>query len=137
MIYLLDTNICIYIMNQGPVEVIKRFRQCEPGEIGISTVTLSELQYGVAKSSQPRKNKARVDEFLVPFEILAYDQKAANIYGNIRSQLEKKGMPIGPLDMLIAAHAISRDLVLITNNEKEFRRIGKLKVENWTREAQE
>ncbi len=132
MKYLLDTNMCIYIMNQCPVAVIKRCRQCEPGEIAISTVTVSELQYGVAKSSQQKKNKTRLEEFLLPFEILAYDQNAANVYGTIRCQLEKRGMPIGSLDTLIAAHAISRDLVFVTNNEKEFRRIRKLKVENWT-----
>lgn len=131
MRYLLDTNICIYIMNKRPVEVIERCRQCEPGEIGISTITLSELQYGVSKSDQRTKNKTRLGDFLLPFEILAYDQSAANIYGKIRFQLEKNGMPIGPMDILIAAHAISRDLILITNNEKAFRRIKKLEVENW------
>lgn len=131
MKYLLDTNICIYIMNKRPIEVIEKCRQCEPGEIGISSVTLSELQYGVSKSDQRTKNKLRLDDFLVPFEILAYDQGAANVYGDIRFQLEKKGTSIGPLDMLIAAHAISQDLILITNNEKEFRRVKKLKVENW------
>jgi len=131
MKYLLDTNICIYIMNKCPVAVIERCRQCEPGEIGISVVTLSELQYGVSKSDQRTKNKIRLDDFLVPFEILAYDHGAANVYGDIRFQLEKKGTPIGSLDMLIAAQAISRDITLITNNEKEFKRIKKLKVENW------
>ena len=129
--YLLDTDMCIYIMNNRPVQVIKRCRQCAPGEIGISAVTLSELRYGVSKSTRQKENKIRLDEFMAPFEVLAYDPEAANVYGDIRFQLEKRGTPIGALDMLIAAQALSRNLILVTNNEKEFRRIRKLKVENW------
>ena len=132
MRYLIDTNICIYIMNKRPVAVIKKFKQFELGEIGISTITVSELQYGVAKSIYREKNEVRLEEFLAPLEILTYDQTAAKVYGEIRFQLEKRGQPIGPLDLLIAAHAMSQDLTLITNNDKEFRRIKGLKIENWT-----
>ncbi len=129
--YLLDTDMCIYIMNNRPPQVIRRCRQCEPGKIGVSSVTLSELRYGVSKSTQQKKNKVRLDEFLMPFVVIAYDQEAANVYGDIRFQLEKRGTPIGALDMLIAAQALSRNFILVTNNEKEFQRIMKLKVENW------
>jgi tRNA(fMet)-specific endonuclease VapC len=133
MKYLIDTNICIYIMNQRPSVVIKKFKRFEPGEIGISTITISELQYGIAKSLYRDKNQKRLEEFTTPFEILAYDTAAARIYGDIRFQLEKSGKLIGPLDLLIAAHALSRGLVLVTNNEKEFKRIKSLRVQNWAK----
>ena len=129
--YLIDTNICIYIMNKRPIGIIHKFKQFDVGEIGVSTITVSELQYGVAKSKNRRLNELRVEEFLSPLEILPYDETATMIYGDIRLQLEKSGEPIGPLDLLIAAQALSRDLVLITNNEKEFNRVHNLKVENW------
>ncbi len=103
----------------------------EPGDIAISAITVSELQYGVAKSSNPLKNQTRLDEFLVPFEILPYDSEVAKAYGTIRVNLEKQGIPIGPLDFLIAAHALARNLILVTNNEKEFARIQNLRIENW------
>lgn len=133
MKYLVDTDICIYIMNQRPGGVIKKFRQFEPGEIGISAITVSELRYGAAKSTSRVQNEIRLEEFMAPLEILAYDQAAAGLYGEIRFQLEKHGRPIGPLDMLIAAHAISQERVLVTNNEKEFGRIKELKIENWAK----
>jgi len=132
MKYLIDSNICIYIMNQRPAEVIGKFKKFELGDIGVSTITVSELRYGAAKSKYRGKNEVRLEEFLTPLEILAYDQTAARVYGDIRFQLEKRGQPIGPLDLLIAAQAISRNLVLITNNDKEFKRIKKLKIQNWT-----
>ena len=118
-------------MNKRPIGIIHKFKQFDVGEIGVSTITVSELHYGVAKSKNRRLNKQRVEEFLSPLEILPYDEIAATIYGDIRLQIEKVGKPIGPLDLLIAAHALSRNLVLITNNEKEFKRVNKLKVENW------
>jgi len=131
MNFLIDTNICIYIMNNHPPEVIHRFKNSEVGDIGISSITVSELQYGVSKSKRKKENQHRLEEFLSPFEILAYDELAAAYYGEIRAWLEKKGVVIGPLDLLIAAHTLSRDLVLVTNNEKEFKRITSLKIENW------
>ena len=133
MKYLIDTNICIYVMNKRPKKIIQKFKQFEPGEIGISTITVSELQYGIAKSKHQEKNQLRLREFLAPLEILDYDEEAAEAYGDIRFQLEKRGRPIGPLDLLIAAQAASRGLILVTNNDKEFNRIKKVKVENWTK----
>ena len=118
-------------MNKRPIGIIHKFKQFDVGEIGVSTITVSELQYGVAKSKNYRLNEQRIEEFLSPLEILPYDEIAAGIYGDIRLQLEKSGEPIGPLDLLFAAQALSRDLVLITNNEKEFKRVNNLKVENW------
>ncbi len=133
MNYLLDTNICIYIMNQRPAEVIRRFKQTEPGRIGISSVTVSELEYGACKSNRPKRNQQRLEAFLIPFEILPYDRAASRIYGKIRARLERRGIVIGPLDLLIAAHALSQGRILISNNEKEFCRIRSLQVENWVR----
>ncbi len=133
MNYLIDTNICIYIMNQRPPEVIQKFKATELGQIGVSAITVSELYYGVAKSQHQKQNTKRVEEFLAPFEILSYNEDASKYYGIIRSQLEAQGEVIGPLDMLIAAHALSENLVLVTNNEKEFQRIPSLKIENWAK----
>lgn len=118
-------------MNKRPLEVIQRFKHFEIGQIGISSITVSELNYGVAKSQKKKQNAKRLEEFLTPFKILPYDENASRYYGIIRSELESQGNVIGPLDMLIAAHAISENLILVTNNEKEFQRIKSLKVENW------
>lgn len=131
MRYLIDTDICIYIMNKRPPGVIKKFKQFKPGEIGVSAITVSELWFGVSKSIHQEKNRRRLEEFVAPFEILSYDEHAAQKYGDIRAELEKHGRLIGPLDMLIAAHAMSRDLILVTNNESEFKRIKNLEIENW------
>ncbi len=131
MKYLIDTNICIYIMNHHPPEVLQKFKSVGVGEMGISSITVSELHYGACKSIHIKENIHRLDEFLCPFEIIPYDEDASKCYGKIRSQLEKKGKVIGPLDMLIAAHALSKKLILISNNIKEFNRIKSLNVQNW------
>lgn len=131
MKFLIDTNICIYIINKRPFEVIRKLKGMDIGDIGISSITVSELHYGVCNSKRIKENLKRLEEFLDPFEILPYGEKASKFYGKIRSKLEKQGNVIGPLDLLIAAHALSNGLVLITNNEKEFNRIKSLKVENW------
>lgn len=128
---LIDTNICIYIMNERPPSVIRKFKQMEVGRVSISSITVSELFYGVSKSRDKTRNEKRLEEFLMPFEILPYDEQAARCYGTIRAELQAKGHTIGPLDMLIAAHALSLRRILVTNNEKEFRRIPSLVVENW------
>ncbi len=120
-------------MNKRPTEIIHRFKRFDIGEIGVSTITVSELNYGVAKSKNRRSNKQRVEEFLSPLEIMPYDAIAAKTYGDIRHKLEKQGELIGPLDLLIAAHTLSRNLVLVTNNEKEFKRVKNLKVKNWAK----
>jgi tRNA(fMet)-specific endonuclease VapC len=128
---MLDTNICIYIIKQKPQNVIERFRPLQVSEIGISSITLSELEYGVMKSAKPVQNKLALTQFIAPIEISAYDDVAAQHYGNICAHLERQGTPIGSLDMLIAAHALSINSVLITNNESEFKRVSNLKIENW------
>ncbi len=133
MKYLIDTNICIYIMNNHPPEVLKKFKDVCVGDVGISSITVSELYYGACKSKKIKENIKRLEEFLYPFEVLEYDENASKVYGKIRAHLEKKGQVIGPLDMLIAAHALSRQLTIITNNTKEFKRINSLRVENWVK----
>lgn len=131
--YLLDTNICIYIIKKRPEQVIERLRHTRISEVGVSSITLSELEYGAAKSSRPAQNKLAIVEFLAPFEILPYDDMAAQEYGKVRAYLEKQGTPIGSMDMLIAAHALSLNCILVTNNEREFRQIPTLKIENWAK----
>lgn len=134
MEYILDTNICIYIIKKKPAQVFARFKLLPLGSVGISSITLAELQYGVQKSSQPEKNQLALDQFLIPLEIIDFDTNAALEYGRIRTDLERNGTPIGPLDTLIAAHVKSLELTLVTNNEKEFKRVAGLKIENWTKE---
>ncbi len=133
MEYILDTNICIYIIKKKPTIVLKRFEDLTIGTVAISSVTLAELQYGIMKSSNPIKNQQALDKFLTPLEILNFNDLAAVAYGKIRAELEKKGSPIGPLDTLIASHAMSLNMTLVTNNEKEFERIPNLKIENWAK----
>lgn len=130
MKFLLDTDICIYLINERPKKVLDHFKRHQIGEIGISSITASELAYGVAKTGSI-KNRVALEQFLLPLQIADYDASAALAYGDIRAALETQGKTIGPLDMLIAAHALSLRVVLVTNNEKEFRRVEKLKVENW------
>ena len=120
-------------MNNHPDNTINRFKQLELGDIGVSTVSISELQYGVSKSRHREENQIRLEEFLAPLEICPYDKTAASAYGGIRSHLEKIGKLIGPLDMLIAAQALGHGWTLVTNNEDEFKRVKGLKVQNWTK----
>lgn len=129
--YMLDTSTCIYIIKRKPSKVIERFKKTDISQIGISSITLSELLYGVSKSSKPEQNQIALSQFVAPLEILPYDDGASQYYGDLRAGLEKQGTPIGSLDMLIAAHAISLNSVLITNNEKEFSRVPNLKIDNW------
>jgi tRNA(fMet)-specific endonuclease VapC len=131
--YMLDTNMCIYIIKRKPTDVIERFRQTQISQVAISSITLSELEYGVIKSSKPDQNQFALAQFLAPIEILSYGDGAAKQYGSLRAFLEKIGTPIGSLDMLIAAHALSIDCILVTNNEKEFIRIPNLKIDNWVK----
>jgi tRNA(fMet)-specific endonuclease VapC len=128
---LLDTNICIYLIKQQPVTVLKRFLEYQVGDIGISSITLSELRYGVAKSAHQEKNAKALDGFIIPLEVVSFDEAAAHAYGEIRATLEKSGTPIGAMDMLIAAHAISLGVPLVTNNTREFVRIPSLNVIDW------
>ena len=128
---LLDTNICIYIIKRKPLEVLQKFEAYEVGDIGISSITVAELKFGVQKSQSVEKNQQALMQFLLPLTIAKFDTAAANVYGEIRATLEKQGTPIGSLDTLIAAHALSLDLTLITNNIKEFDRVPNLKLKNW------
>ena len=129
---LLDTNICIYIIKQQPATVIKHFLEYQVGDIGISSITLSELRYGVAKSTHREKNANALDEFIIPLEVVSFDEDAAHAYGEIRAALEKSGTPIGAMDMLIAAHAVSLGIPLVTNNAREFARIPAINIIDWT-----
>ena len=129
--YLLDTNICVYLIKKNNPEVFKRFQIHDIGTVGVSSITVAELQYGVDKSAFPDKNNKALQDFLDPLEILPFEYDACDPYGKIRAQLERAGKTIGPLDFLIAAHAISLNAILVTNNVKEFSRIEKLKIENW------
>jgi tRNA(fMet)-specific endonuclease VapC len=133
MEYLLDTNICIYIIKKKPAEVFEKLKKVMIGDVGISSISLAELQYGIEKSSNAEKNREALEIFLTPIEIVDYGYEASVDYGKIRAELERKGTPIGSLDMLIASHARSLDLVLVTNNVKEFERIPGLRIENWTK----
>ncbi|MGD0845426.1 MAG: type II toxin-antitoxin system VapC family toxin [Geobacteraceae bacterium] len=129
---MLDTNVCIYIIKQQPATVLKRFLEFQIGDIGISSITLSELRYGVAKSRHREKNANALDEFIIPLEVVSFDEEAAHVYGDIRTTLEKAGTPIGAMDMLIAAHAVSLGITLATNNTREFIRIPTLNIIDWT-----
>ena len=131
MEYMLDTDTCIYIIRRKPVEVIDRFRKLRISQIGISSITLSELEYGVRKSSRPEQNHLALSQFIAPMEILPYGDGAEQHYGEIRAHLERVGTPIGSLDMLIAGHALSSGCTLVTNNVREFERVPNLKVSNW------
>ena len=130
MMYLLDTNICIYVINHKPQQVFERFRQYQLGQLAVSSITASELAFGVEKSGSER-NKQALKKFLSPLEILPYDEQAVWHYAQLRHDLQSKGQTIGSLDMLIAAHALALDVVLVTNNTKEFERIERLKLESW------
>ncbi len=127
---LLDTNICIYIINAKPPEVLANFHRFRLGEIGISSVVAAELAYGVAKSSSAR-NRSALEMFLTPLEILPFDDKVFWAYGDLRADLERQGKSIGTMDTMIAAHALSLDAILVTNNTREFARVGGLRLENW------
>jgi len=131
MTFLLDTNICIYLIKQKPLHVYEKFITLSIGSVGLSTITVSELTYGVTKSSNPEKNRDALEQFLLPIESLDFDMNAAIEYGKIRTYLEKKGTPIGPLDTLIAAHAKSLNVILVTNNTREFSRVPHLSIQNW------
>lgn len=128
---MLDTNICIYLIKQQPSSVLDRFRALQVGTIGISIITLAELMYGAAKSRHPTRNHHALTQFSSPLDIAHFDSDAAHTYGRIRSLLERQGRPIGAMDLLIAAHAVSLDVPLVTNNVGEFPRVPGLKVENW------
>lgn len=132
MTHLLDTNICIYLINKKPPGVVERLLSHDPGSIGISSITLAELRYGAAKSMFVEQNHRALDQFLLPFAVAPFDLDEAGVYGDLRTNLGCRGVPIGPLDLLIGAHALALGAILVTNNEREFERVEGLRIENWT-----
>ena len=131
MTYMLDTNICIYVMKKKPENVLRRFREELDGGICISSITLAELEYGMKHSSDPVKNEQALLRFLAPLSVLPFGAAAASEYGEVRAYLQSRGTPIGPLDMLIPAHARAEGMALVTNNMREFERVPELDLENW------
>ncbi len=130
MTYLLDTNICIYVINEHPAQVLQRLIQAGRESLAISTVTVAELAFGVAKSTRA-DSRAKLENFLSKFPIVDWDQDAAWIYGNVRKDLEAKGQRIGERDLLLACQALALDATMVTNNTREFERVEGLKLENW------
>lgn len=131
MSYMLDTNICIYAMKNKPEKVLQRLKEEINDGVCISSITLAELEYGMKHSSNPAKNEQALLRFLLPFDVLPFGAAAASEYGEIRAYLQKAETPIGAMDMLIAAHAKSEDIVLVTNNTRGFERVVGLELENW------
>jgi tRNA(fMet)-specific endonuclease VapC len=128
---MLDTNICIYIIKKKPENVLIQLKKHKDNGLFISAITLAELEYGNENSQYKEQNKIALIEFLTIINVKYFDEKAAKEYGIIRKELKRKNGIIGPLDMLIGAHAKSLDMILVTNNVKEFKRIKDLKIENW------
>ena len=135
MIYIIDTNICIYLINKKHEYLLKKFESFKRSEITVSAVTVAELEYGIAKSLYPEKNRLALVEFISSFEIIPFKNEDTQSFGLIRAYLNKNGTPIGPYDLQIAAQCLTRNLILVTNNEKEFKRIPNLKIENWIIES--
>jgi tRNA(fMet)-specific endonuclease VapC len=131
MMYMLDTNMCIYLIKRRPPAVLERFQAHVPGEILVSSITVAELHYGVEKSRHQEQNRNALELFLGPLQVADFDAEGAQHAGNIRATLERLGTPIGSYDLLIAGHARSLDMILVTNNTGEFDRVPGLRVENW------
>ena len=132
MKWMLDTDTCIAIIKGRSASVLKKLRGKSVGQVGISSITFAELAFGAAKSTRRDEAQAALTEFLLALEVASFDSEAAGSYGELRASLEKRGTPIGPLDTLIAAHAVALNAVLVTHNTREFRRIDTLRVEDWT-----
>lgn len=132
--WLLDTNICIYLIKKRPQRLLARLRETDIDRVSVSAITVAELQYGVAKSARPEQNALALGALLAPLRVEPFDDAAATVYGAVRAGLERAGTPIGSLDLLIAAHALALDRALVTNNAREFERVAGLRVENWAAE---
>ena len=132
MRWMLDTDTCIALIKKHP-GAIKKLRGKSIGQVGISSVTLGELAFGVRKSSKQPEAEAALGEFLLALEVAPFGERAAMRYGQVRASLERRGKPIGPLDTLIAAHALASDVVLVTHNSGEFGRVDGLRTEDWVR----
>lgn len=131
MKWMLDTNTCIALIKGRPERTLRKLRGKSVGQVGISSITLAELQYGVARSQRAPEAAAALAEFLLALEVAGFDAEAAGQYGQVSAGLSRRGLPIGPLDTLIAAHACALDAVLVTHNTREFRRVEGLRVEDW------
>ena len=131
MMRLLDTDTCLYFLNRSSEKLIAQFKKFSPAEIKLAAITVAELFYGAEKSTAKEKNFRNVERFAASFEIIPFDERCCKIYAQIRTSLKKLGTPIGPMDLLIASICLAKNLILVTNNTKEFRRIKKLKLENW------
>ncbi len=131
--YLIDTNICIYLINKKFEYLIRKFESFKKSEILVSAVTVAELEYGIAKSLYPENNRLALVEFISSFEILPFTHEDTQPFGLIRAYLNKSGTPIGPYDLQLAAQCLSGKLILVTNNEKEFQRVPNLMIENWSK----
>jgi len=133
--YVIDTNICIYLINKRFEYLLKKFESFKKSEIAVSAVTVAELEYGIAKSLYPEKNRLALVEFISSFEIIPFSNEDTQSFGLIRAYLNKNGTPIGPYDLQITAQCLTRDSILVTNNEKKFKRIPNLMIENWIIES--
>ena len=131
MKYLLDTNICIYLIKEKPPQVLERFIALKPTQVYVSAISVFELHFGVEKSQTPKRNLAALEQFLHPMTAIEFTPKEAKQAAKIRADLQKKGMPIGAYDIQIAATALAHGLTLVTNNTSEFERVVGLKLENW------
>jgi tRNA(fMet)-specific endonuclease VapC len=134
MKFMLDTDTCIYLIKQKPLNVLNKFKTLKTTEVGISSITFAELEYGVFKSKYSDKNRKALLEFVFPLLIMPFDEMACVAYGRMRADLERKGKIIVGMDLLIGAHCLSLGATLVTNNEKEFSRIKGLKLENWAKD---
>lgn len=133
MKYLLDTSVCVELIRGRRARLLKRMAERPTSDFGISSITLAELQYGAERSGRPPHQRQTLEKFLIAIAVLDFDADAAAIYGRIRVQLETAGTPIGALDTLIAAHALSHNLTLLTHNLREFKRVPGLRAEDWTK----
>lgn len=131
MRWMLDTDTCIALIRRRPESVLRRLAARSVGAVGVSSITASELAFGAAKSARPAETLAALEEFLIPLEVAPYDERAAFAYGPVRAALAAAGTPIGPLDTLIAAHALALDATLVTHNLREFSRVAGLRTDDW------
>ena len=131
MMRLLDTNTCIYFLNRTSERLVAQFKKYSPSQLKLASITVAELFYGAEKSKAKNKNWQNVERFVATFEIIPFDADCCKTYAQIRTILEKSGTPIGPMDLLIASLSLAHNLILVTNNTKEFKRVRKLKLENW------
>ena len=133
MRFMLDTNTCVDLIRRRDARILRKMQRLRPDDLCVSSVTLSELEYGAAKSADPGKNRLALAKFMTPLSVVPYDDAVAPVYGQVRADLERAGTPIGPLDTMIAAHALSLGLIVVTDNEREFCRVSGLRIQNWAK----